>query len=133
LDGGGVEVCFDLMAIDCDNMVAFHEPCTFGLTARPRPTHAKPSVAMKQKLGLPEPPAGAPLTPWSQTAQFKHGLTSGHGDVLAQSIVDSESKVVEDRDRRSVQRTDYGTDQSRSRERSEQLAEDLARSLGVQF
>jgi hypothetical protein len=64
---------------------------------------------------------------------IKDRLAASLSDVVVEFVVDSESEVVQDRDRRSNHRTNHGADQSRLRERLEQLVEDAAGALGRQL
>lgn len=66
------------------------------------------------------------------SAQLEHGLTPRRSDVVGEGIVDSETKVVKDGDRRPVLSRD-GTDQSRARKRREQIVEDVAGGLRSQL
>ena len=65
--------------------------------------------------------------------QLKDGLAAARDDVLVEFLVESESEIVKDRDRRPVHRTDYGADQSRARERREQLVQEMTSGLGRQL
>jgi hypothetical protein len=62
-------------------------------------------------------------------AELEDGLTSSQGDVVVEVVIDSKAKVVEDRDRWPVHRTDNDADQPRARKRCEQLAEEPARPI----
>jgi hypothetical protein len=66
-------------------------------------------------------------------AELEDGLTSSQGDVVVEVVIDSEAKVVEDRDRWPVHRTDDDADQPRARKRCEQLAQDAACCFGRKF
>src|SRR5712692_9460736 len=48
-----VEVGFDLLAIDCENVVPLHQPGTFGFTAGPPPTNAEAFLARREDRLLP--------------------------------------------------------------------------------
>jgi hypothetical protein len=69
------------------------------------------------------------LTARFRRAELEDGLTSSQGDVVLEVGIDSEAKVVEDRDRRPVHRADDDADQPRARKRCEQLAEEPARRI----